>query len=274
MICYKTQFITKENTFNIPKFAVSYIVQPSDNLFLLAQKFYGRGNLWPLIYNANRDVIGNNFQLLKLGMHLIIPPKNQPVMSKGSFTDLLEALGEFESGLPSGDLNQYRVENSLGLVGKYQFSESLCIDLGYYRAKIYYGHGADKNYWQGTWTGKKGIDSKSKFQNSPDIQEFAIREAFKLNWERINSSLKGKGKAINDYIGQQKTFKDNEVSKTITITLSGILAAAHLRGPYGVAELLLKTQAFYDEYAISILRYMEKYGSYDTTLEDFLNPGA
>lgn len=92
-------------------------------------------------------------------MVLIIPPTNQRDMSKGSFRDLLEVLGEFESEIPSGDPNQYQAENKLGFLEKYQFGEPLLIDLGYYKANIYYGHGADTNYWQGTWTEKKGIDS-------------------------------------------------------------------------------------------------------------------
>lgn len=190
-------------------------------------------------------------------------------MSKGRFQDMLEALGAFESGLPKGDPNQYQAENALGFIGKYQFGEPLLIAIGYYKADIYYGRGADKNYWQGTWTGKKGINSKSKFLNSPDVQEFAIREAFALNWRRINETLRRQGKFINDYLGQEKTFNDSGVSKTITITLSGILAGAHLRGPYGLADLLLKKQVAHDEFATSILRYMDEYGGYVTTLEDF-----
>jgi hypothetical protein len=39
-------------------------------------------------------------------------------------------------------------------MGKYQFGEPLLIDLGYYKADVFYGNGADKNYWQGTWTGR------------------------------------------------------------------------------------------------------------------------
>lgn len=191
-------------------------------------------------------------------------------MSKGRFQDMLEALGAFESGLPKGDPNQYQVENALGFIGKYHFGEPLLIDIGYYKADIYYGRGADKNYWRGIWTGKKGIDSKSKFLNSPDVQEFAIREAFALNWRRINETLRVRGKSVNDYLGQEKTFNDNGVSKTITITLSGILAGAHLRGPYGLADILLKKQVSHDEFATSILRSMDEYGGYDTTLEDFV----
>lgn len=256
--------------FNTPTYGTLYTIQPGDTLFLIAQRFYGRGNLWHLIYEANRAVIGNDAQLIELGMILVIPPKNQPDPSKGSFRDMLEALGAFESGLPSGDPEQYKFENPLGFMGKYQFGELLLIDLGYYKASVYYGHGADKNYWQGTWTGKKGIDSKSKFLNSPDVQELAIREAFKLNWKRINDTLSRQGKTIKNYIEQKKTFQDKGVSKTITITLSGILAGAHLRGPYGVADLLSKNQLSHDEFSLSILRYMDEYGDYDTRLEDFL----
>ncbi|MBD0347462.1 MAG: hypothetical protein ICV63_22105, partial [Coleofasciculus sp. Co-bin14] len=145
----------------------------------------------------------------------------------------------------------------------------LLIDLGYYQADIYYGNGADKNYWRGTWTGKRGINSKEQFQNSPDVQEAAIREAFNLNLQRINSTLAAQGQSVNNYLGQQKTFNDAGVSKTITITLSGILAGAHLRGPYGLADLLLKNQTSYDEYGTSILKYIEEYGGYNVSPADF-----
>jgi hypothetical protein len=160
----------------------TYTVQPGDTLEKIALKFYGDGSekSWRKIYDVNRVAIGSDPNQLKVGMVLVIPGQNRPVPSKGSFRDLLEALGAFESGLPAGDPNQYRVENTLGFMGKYQFGEALLIDLGYYIAKdgVYYGNGADKNYWLGTWTRKKGIDSKSTFQNSPNVQEFAIREAF------------------------------------------------------------------------------------------------
>ncbi|MEW6499278.1 MAG: hypothetical protein AB1589_43380, partial [Cyanobacteriota bacterium] len=149
---------------------------------------------------------------------------------------------------------------------------ALLIDLGYYNTPNPYiggGNGVDKNYWRGTWTGKKGINSKEQFLNSPDVQEFAIREAFALNWKRVNDTLAGQGKSVNDYLGKAKTFNDNGVSKTITITLSGILAGAHLRGPYGVANLLLNDQVSHDENGTSILRYIEEYGGYDVTPADF-----
>ncbi|MBW4511417.1 MAG: LysM peptidoglycan-binding domain-containing protein [Scytonematopsis contorta HA4267-MV1] len=192
---------------------------------------------------------------------------------KGNFRQMLEALGAFESGRPSGDPYQYRVENQLGFMGKYQFGEALLIDLGYYTAGTYYGNGARKNFWRGSWTGKNGINSKEEFKNSPQVQEIAIREAFNLNWQRVNSRLAKQGQSVNDYLGRQKTFMDRGQSKTITISLSGILAGAHLRGPGGVADLLMNNQVSYDTNGTSILRYMDEYGGYNITQTDFSNLG-
>ena len=230
---------------------------------------------WRKIYEANRPVIGNDPNQLQAGMIFDIE-SNQPQLnsspSRGSFRDMLEALGAFESGLPSGNPNQYKIINRLGFMGKYQFGEALLIDLGYYKTPKPYiggGNGVDKNYWRGTWTGKKGINSKEKFLNSPAVQEFAIREAFALNLKRVNDTLARKGKSVNDYLGKTKTFKDNGVLKTITITLSGILAGAHLRGPYGVANLLLENQVSHDEFGTSILRYITDYGGYNVRPADF-----
>ncbi|QIR35873.1 hypothetical protein HCG51_03280 [Tolypothrix sp. PCC 7910] len=188
--------------------------------------------------------------------------------SKGNFLEMLEVLGAFQSGLPIGDSKQYQVENILGFIGKYQFGEPILIELGYYKTNIYYGHGSDKNYWQDKWTGKHDIDSKEKFLQSPKVQEIAIREALTLNWKLIDKTLKKQGKSLENYLGQKKTFDDCGELKTITITLSGILAAAHLRGPYGMANLLLKNPSSHDEFSISILRYLDEYSGYDMTIED------
>jgi hypothetical protein len=189
--------------------------------------------------------------------------------SKGNFLEMLEVLGSFQSGLPIGDPKQYQVENILGFIGKYQFGEPILIELGYYKTNIYYGHGSDKNYWQGKWTGKHDIDSKEKFMHSPKVQEIAIREAFTLNWKLIDKTLKKQGKSLESYLCQEKTFDDGGELKTITITLSGILAAAHLRGPYGMANLLLKNQSCHDEFSISIIRYLDEYSCYNMAIEDF-----
>lgn len=195
----------------------------------------------------------------------------QAKSSQGDFLEMLEALGVFTSGLPKGDLNQYQVENALGFIGKYLFGESLLIELGYYKSTIYYGHGANQNYWYGTWTGKKRIDSKSIFLHSPNVQELIIRESFSLYWRRIGDILRRQGKFINDCLGQKITFDNCGATKTITFTIAGILAAAHLRGTYGVADLLLKNRVADDEFGTSILCYMDAYYKYEVKLEDFLD---
>jgi len=248
----------------------------TDNNVANLLAYNGSEASWRKIYEANRAVIGNDPNQLQAGMISVIAKGNQPQPnsspSRGSFRDMLEALGAFESGLPPGNPNQYKVINRLGFMGKYQFGEALLIDLGYYKTPKPYiggGNGVDKNYWRGTWTGKKGIRSKQQFLNSPAVQEFAIREAFALNLKRINNTLAGQRKSLKDYLGKTKTFKDNGVSKTITITLSGILAGAHLRGPYGVANLLLINQVSHDEFGTSILRYIKEYGGYNVKPADF-----
>ncbi|MGA7936517.1 MAG: LysM peptidoglycan-binding domain-containing protein [Kovacikia sp.] len=246
-----------------------YTVQPGDFLSKIAQLFYGDGSepSWRKIYEANKTAIGPDPTQLQVGMVLVIPDKDPDL--KGDLQAMLNAMGEFESGLPTGDPQQYQVENSLGFMGKYQFGEPLLIDLGYYQAEIYYMHGADRNNWQGNWSGKRGIHSQASFLNSPEVQEAAIREAFHLNWTRITSALSASQKSVNDYLGQVMTFNDRGITKTVTITLSGLLAGAHLCGPYGVADLLLKGTVAIDEFKTSILRYVDEYGGYTIAPEDF-----
>lgn len=253
------------------KLAQIYAVQLGDFLAAIAQKFYGDSSdaSWCRIYEANKAVIGPDPANLQPGMVLVIPSSDSNPTTKGDFSAMLNALGAFESGLATGNPNQYRVENTLGFMGKYQFGEPLLIDLGYYQAEVYYMHGADRNNWQGTWTGKRGIGGKSSFLNAPQVQEAAIREAFHLNWTRINDALAASHQSVNDYLGQVMTFDDHGIAKTVTMTLSGLLAGAHLSGPYGVANLLLKGTVALDEFQTSILRYVDEYGGYAVTPTDF-----
>lgn len=183
--------------------------------------------------------------------------------TKGNLQEMLDALGERETGKKAGDPQQYTFENpQLGFLGKYQFAEVILIRLGYYQASRYYGNGTDKNYWRGTWTNKQGINSKAKLLNSPKVQEMAIREAFSVYWEDINSSLKKQRKSINDYLGKSIKFRERGKIKTIIVTRSGLLAAAHLRGYDNVVKLLVQGNISHDEFGTSILEYLEKFGGY------------
>ncbi|MGB3641853.1 MAG: hypothetical protein WBA39_30395 [Rivularia sp. (in: cyanobacteria)] len=199
--------------------------------------------------------------------------QNQFKPSQGSFHDMLEALGERETGLTSGDSKQYNFVNSqLYFLGKYQFAEILLIRLGYYRATSYFGNGANKNYWRGTWAGKNGINSKAEFLNSPEVQEKAIREAFGVYWQDINYLMNKKGKSIESYLSQVKTFNESGKTRRIKITLSGIIAAAHLKGADKVVDLLVSGKVSQDPFGTSILAYLEEFGGYETTPKDFLQP--
>ena len=51
-----------------------YTVESGDTLRSIAKKVYGDANLWPHLYDANRDVIGPDPDTLQSGMRLRIPP--------------------------------------------------------------------------------------------------------------------------------------------------------------------------------------------------------
>lgn len=53
--------------------ARSYTTAPGDTLWGIAQKLYGRGDRWPVIYDANRNKIANP-QTIPVGITLVIPP--------------------------------------------------------------------------------------------------------------------------------------------------------------------------------------------------------
>ena len=126
-------------------------------------------------------------------------------MSKGNIDAFLKALFQREAG------KNTKVINYAGYIGKYQFGESALIDLGYYKAD-----GTKKNDWEGSWTGKHGIDTRSEFLNSEAAQDVAAREWVALLCKRM------KKMKLDAFIG--KTIKG------IKITESGIIAGAHLKG--------------------------------------------
>ncbi len=158
---------------------------------------------------------------------------------------------------------QYHVHNTLGFLGKYQFGEPLLIDLGYYTPAPsgFYGTTAT-NEWQGTWTGKNGVYSKEDFMSH--AQEYAIRDAFAMNMGVIETRLAQAGHSIDDFLGAEFTYTRFGVEHTATVSMSGILASAHLQGPGGVANLLLNNVASSDEYGTNILYYMDEFGGYAT----------
>jgi len=50
-----------------------YVVKPGDSLYKIAKQVYGNGAKYNMIYEANRNVIGNNPNLIYPGQKFIIP---------------------------------------------------------------------------------------------------------------------------------------------------------------------------------------------------------
>ncbi|WP_422051010.1 hypothetical protein [Shimia sp.] len=229
-------------------------------------------------------------------------------MSNGTFSEFLSALLAFESGWDRdryetgviqdwqldtwaggpvtdffpvynswGDLSDseweamaYRSTNSLGFVG-FQFGEALLIDLGYYDDDQFYGNGASTNTWDGSWTGKNGVSSLEEFMTK-EAQTVAIQEAFGLNLQIITNGLENAGQSLDDFLGQTTTYTDGSGNTvTVELTLTGILAAAHLRGAYGTLNLLQNGAVSTDEYGTSILQYIDLFGGYEAaSVEDMI----
>ncbi|MEM8552002.1 MAG: hypothetical protein AAGF45_06440 [Pseudomonadota bacterium] len=159
------------------------------------------------------------------------------------------------------DTMAYRSMNTLGFVG-YQFGEALLIDLGYYDDTLYYGNGAASNTWDGTWTGKNGATSLEAFMTK-EVQDQAILDAFGYNLQIINNGLAQSGQSLDDFVGQTGSYVQNGQTVAVELTLTGILAAAHLRGAFGTLSLLQSGAVSADEFGTSILQYIEEFGGYD-----------
>lgn len=58
---------------SVPTEEKTHVVQPGESLWRIAQAYYGDGAQLEKIYKANREVIGLNPSLIKVGMRLVIP---------------------------------------------------------------------------------------------------------------------------------------------------------------------------------------------------------
>ena len=85
---------------------------------------------------------------------------------------------------------------------------------------------------QGNWTGRLGIHSKQDFLNNPSAQERVIAE----HLANLDRQLRIKG--ATTHIGQQI----DGIQAKITITMPGLVAAAHRRGAEAVTQYLQHLQ--------------------------------
>jgi nucleoid-associated protein YgaU len=54
----------------------TYTVNAGDSLSSIAEHVYGNANDWRALYEANRDAIGSNPNLIHPGTELTVPPKD------------------------------------------------------------------------------------------------------------------------------------------------------------------------------------------------------
>lgn len=155
--------------------------------------------------------------------------------------DFLTDLGARESG------GRYNIINRYGYAGKYQMGEMALVDAGYYRKS----NGKYNNDWTGIFTGKDGVKSISDFLNNPQAQENAQIIYKKKQWGYLKAVGADKyvGKVINGY----------------TITQSGLLAGAHLKGAGSVIKYLKSNGkiAEKDAFGTSVETYLKKFAGYD-----------
>ena len=154
---------------------------------------------------------------------------------------------------------RYDAINRLGYLGRYQFGECALADIGMYSKS-----GNFNNDWNGTFLipdkNGKTIKTKNKkaFLNNPAVQEIAIEKYMKKQWAYIN--LYG----LNKYIGR-KYFG-------FTVTESGLIAAAHLRGAKRLSEFfeelnkhnkIKNMDKYCDANGKSVIDYMRDFAGYN-----------
>ena len=151
---------------------------------------------------------------------------------KGDLYDFFNALGERESN------NDYKIVNTLGYLGRWQFGKPRLYDLG---ISIDGYHPKDRSILK--------IISKEKFLGDVLLQDMCILKSVRL--------YKRYFEIREEY---QKLFQTKV--NGVLISLSGLIAGAHLLGPGGVADFF-KGNIKQDAYGTKITEYIEKFGQYN-----------
>lgn len=158
--------------------------------------------------------------------HEVQEVQEQPVVELKPFKDFLYDIGYRES------TNRYNVVNEFGYLGKYQFSLSTVQFLGF---KV----------------------NKAEFLNDHKLQETVMVSY-------INYHQKYLEKYISKYDDSFfEVTKDGE-KRTIRITESGIIAAAHLSGAGNVKKFFKSggSLAIKDKLGTSLVEYLELFSGY------------
>ncbi|MXX41644.1 MAG: hypothetical protein F4Z53_01160 [Acidimicrobiales bacterium] len=122
------------------------------------------------------------------------------------------------------------------------------------------------------FTGKNGINNYADF-TTPDKHILVIKDHFENKYQGIVSGLSARGKTLQDYLDTEVYWNQLDPpvnpppggrTNDVKITLSGLLAGAHLRGAEGVVSLLVDHKNPSDENGTYILQYVQDYAGYDT----------
>jgi len=161
-----------------------------------------------------------------------------------TLNDFFNDLGARESG------GKYNIINKYGYAGKYQMGEMALVDAGYYVKK----NARYNNDWSGKFTGKDGVKSLKDFLNNPQVQENAQIIYKKKQWGYLKAvgADKYAGKTINGF----------------TITPSGLLAGAHLKGAGSVIKYLKSNGQIVekDGFGTSVESYIKQFAGYDVSI--------
>lgn len=229
----------------------------------------------------------------------------EPTSVKQYFTKLgVNTLYDPNSANPAAMFTamQYKSLNAWGFIG-YQLGEALMIDTGYYSPKMvqvgtenlesfyifapdstwiggktearieipgsggHFVYGTDNNRWEGVFSGKNGINSFADL-TIPAKQEYVIRDAMRFNYGVISEKLAAANITWAQALAKTWPGKDEQGNPiTIKATMSGLLAAAHLGGAWGAADLLVNNKVACDEQGTCVTTYINKFGNFDTMID-------
>ena len=194
------------------------------------------------------------------------PQDTKNVDSKGGLTDYLKAIAFKEcSGIPTKI-------NSSGYMGKYQFSGISLNDILkikpnetfiQYKKRIESfmpsNFGDIKKFYEGSRKRNKSLSSK-------DVAYFRtqFRKKGLSFWpeKKQDKAMIQLLKNNFDYLGEFTNKYKNVVKNRVKLTISGMLAGAHLLGPKAVKDFISKGIVGKDGNGTPITEYIKKFGGY------------
>lgn len=138
--------------------------------------------------------------------------------------------------------DNYKIVNAFGYMGAYQFGMARLYDLGYTKRKP-----GTTGYSNRVFEWKTGY-SKEYFLNNLEFQD----KIFKQHVINLIRQIKSR---FTEYIGKSHNG--------LEITLSGLVAGAHLGGIGGVNNFLRRNHNSSDQFGTSLSDYIKKFRGYN-----------